>query len=265
MSVVIPHFNQPDFAEAAIKSVLAQTVMVGEVILVDDFSEPLVYQKLKRNCNNFPVTFIRLNINSGTPAVPRNVGVAAAKRDWVAFLDADDLWHPMKIERQLQVINQLSKDIMVCTEMVDFSDASPGTFLSDPYPAGQCLYEMISYRDQLVKYRTPLSSIMMPTSWMRDFPFPEDLRLRGREDVINIWRIQRRHGQAVKLSHPMIGYRRHCSQISKAKIKLFIIQMLSMWPILRLDHGPVEASAYWLCFVVTNAYLNLVREIRGRL
>lgn len=97
VSVIIPAFNAERYLAAAIGSVLAQTVCPAEIIVVDDGSA----DGTASIAGQFgpPVTCHR-RTHSGIAAT-RNSGIGAAQGNWLAFLDADDLWTPDKLERQL--------------------------------------------------------------------------------------------------------------------------------------------------------------------
>jgi glycosyltransferase involved in cell wall biosynthesis len=96
VSVVIPAYNHAALCEKAIASALAQTLRPIEVIVVDDGSDPPCVID-----NDDPaIRLIRLPLNRG-PSAARNEGVASASGDWIAFLDADDIWEPDKLAVQL--------------------------------------------------------------------------------------------------------------------------------------------------------------------
>ncbi|MBS1616063.1 MAG: glycosyltransferase family 2 protein [Bacteroidetes bacterium] len=96
-SVVIPAYNAAGSIRATLDSCLNQSLPPLEVIVVDDAgsdeSAPIV-----RGQFGDAVRLITLPRNSG-PSAARNVGIAAAKGTFIAFLDSDDCWHPQKLER----------------------------------------------------------------------------------------------------------------------------------------------------------------------
>ena len=102
VSVVIPYYNSSSFVSAALASVRAQTLAPLEIIVVDDASRREDAEVLDREARDCIV--LHLPKNRG-PSVARNVGIARAGGEWVAFLDSDDTWHPHKLERQMQVVN----------------------------------------------------------------------------------------------------------------------------------------------------------------
>lgn len=96
VAVIVPVFNGSRTLVDCIESLLSQTIPLAEIIAVDDCSADDSVALLKRT---FPqITLIRLPRNSGV-GYARNVGVAAACSDLIAFLDQDDLWLPTRCER----------------------------------------------------------------------------------------------------------------------------------------------------------------------
>jgi len=104
VSVIIPFHNAAATLAEAMDSVLAQTVPDWEAVLIDDGSTDDGAAMIQSMARRDPrVRLLRLPANIGT-ARARNAGIAAARGRFIAFLDADDRWLPMKLERQLPVL-----------------------------------------------------------------------------------------------------------------------------------------------------------------
>lgn len=95
VSVVIPAFNAGRYLRSALGSVLGQTWPAAEIIVVDDGST----DDTAVIAATFPGVRLIGKAHSGIAAT-RNAGVAEASHDYLAFLDADDLWMPEKLEKQ---------------------------------------------------------------------------------------------------------------------------------------------------------------------
>src|SRR5712675_1199611 len=96
VSVIIPTYNSGRLVVEAVESALAQTLAPAEILVVDDGSTDDTRDRLAKF--GPPVSYIHQE-NQGVAAA-RNRGIRAATGDLVAFLDADDVWHPKKLERQ---------------------------------------------------------------------------------------------------------------------------------------------------------------------
>jgi glycosyltransferase involved in cell wall biosynthesis len=113
ISVVIPCYLASSFLERAVNSVLSQSLMPVELILIDDASPDdgktsdliaSLAKKIENENLGVLVTPIYLNENTG-PGGARNAGWDSATQPWIAFLDADDAWDPEKIALQYQCIS----------------------------------------------------------------------------------------------------------------------------------------------------------------
>lgn len=101
VSVVIPTFNRRDLVQQTIESVLAQTYPAYEIIVVDDGSTDETEHALATRFGE-RIRYI-WHENRGE-SVARNLGIAAARGEYLAFLDSDDLWLPEKLSRQMLVM-----------------------------------------------------------------------------------------------------------------------------------------------------------------
>lgn len=98
VSVVLAVYNAAWCVERALDAVFEQTVPAAEVLVCDDGSEDGTPELIERRYGS-RVQVLRLPHRNASAA--RHDGLAAAKGDWLAFLDADDWWDPVKLERQL--------------------------------------------------------------------------------------------------------------------------------------------------------------------
>jgi len=115
ISAVIPAYNSAAFIGEAISSIRSQTHPVDEIIVVDDGSEDNTGEVTRQAGRD--IRYIRQD-NAG-PSSARNRGIASASGDLIAFLDADDLWVPDRIERQLDVIRHNPEIVLVAGDMAE--------------------------------------------------------------------------------------------------------------------------------------------------
>ena len=111
ISVIIPVYNSEKTIMRTIDSVMNQTLLPLEVIIVDDCSTNSQNRDLLIALSNKyeRVKIIFLNKNSG-PATARNSAWNIAKGKYIAFLDSDDVWHPKKLEIQYKFLEK-NKDV----------------------------------------------------------------------------------------------------------------------------------------------------------
>jgi len=109
VSLIIPTYNRCTSLKKALDSVLQQSVLANEIIVVDDGSTDATAKMLM---TYFPRVIYIKQENKGVSAA-RNTGIRQAKSEWISFLDSDDTWLKNKLEAQLAALRQAS-DIKVC-------------------------------------------------------------------------------------------------------------------------------------------------------
>jgi glycosyltransferase involved in cell wall biosynthesis len=108
VSVVMATYNGALFVREALASIAAQTLQPSEVIVVDDASTDDTREIVTawQSRSAVPVRLIRLEANSGGPARPLNRGIAAATGRYVAVLDQDDVFLPIKLAEQARALDE---------------------------------------------------------------------------------------------------------------------------------------------------------------
>lgn len=96
----MPSYNTAQYISQSIQSVLAQTYLNWELIIVDDCSTDNTENVVSVFLNDNRIKFLKNERNSGA-AVSRNRALREARGKWIAFLDSDDLWEPEKLEKQI--------------------------------------------------------------------------------------------------------------------------------------------------------------------
>ncbi|MFT5751108.1 MAG: teichuronic acid biosynthesis glycosyltransferase TuaG [Flavobacteriales bacterium] len=111
VSIITPLYNAQDFITQTIASIQAQTYQNWEQIIVDDLSTDASVTRVKElAATDERIRLITLSRNSGA-AEARNKATALATGDYMAFLDADDCWHPEKLERQIAFMQANDCDV----------------------------------------------------------------------------------------------------------------------------------------------------------
>lgn len=96
---IVPVYNGEKYLDETLDSVFAQTYSPLEIIVVDDGSTDGTAALIEARTED--ITYLHQE-NAG-PAAARNTGIAAAAADYLAFIDADDLWLPDKLKRQMEL------------------------------------------------------------------------------------------------------------------------------------------------------------------
>jgi len=178
ISVIIPCFRCAKTINRAIDSVLQQTNKPAEVILVDDASGNETACVLRQIEQQYPdwITVITLPKNSGA-ASARNAGWAVATQPYIAFLDADDSWHPEKLHIQHEYMRN-NPDVVLCGHHCVWLRTS------DKPPALLADYRVTRISGNSLLYKNAFST---PTVMLRcDVPFRFQEGIRYLEDLL-LW------------------------------------------------------------------------------
>ena len=114
-SVIIPCHNAGRWIAQTLRSVAAQTYPAYEVIVIDDASTDDSIVEIGRS--GVPVTL--LHVAAGNAAAARNAGIEAASGDWIALLDADDVWYPNYLARATKLLSYSDDVALMCTSRLD--------------------------------------------------------------------------------------------------------------------------------------------------
>jgi glycosyltransferase involved in cell wall biosynthesis len=173
VSVVTIFFNAEQFIEAAIESVFAQTYDDWELLLVDDGSSDrstaIARGYAKRHPGRIRYFEHARHANLGMSA-SRNLGVNSARGTYVAFLDADDVWLPHKLEEQVAILDSQPEAAMVYG-LCEFWYSWTG----DPQDQG---------RDFVHDLGVPSETLLQPPTLLTHFFFAQDAAIPGPTDVL---------------------------------------------------------------------------------
>ncbi len=111
VSVIIPVYNAEKFLIETLDSVIAQTYKNIEIICVDDCSSDNSAKIIESHKN---IKYLKTKRNTGTPIVPRNIGIKNATGEYILPLDADDKIAPSYIEKAVNEMQKSSADVVYC-------------------------------------------------------------------------------------------------------------------------------------------------------
>jgi len=111
-SVIIPAYNVSGIIGRAIRSAAAQTFPALEILVIDDCSTDNTVEVVKALARDIPALRLLSTSANGGAAAARNVGLRAAKADWIALLDSDDAWKPGRLKRLSEVASATSADFV---------------------------------------------------------------------------------------------------------------------------------------------------------
>lgn len=204
VSVIVPVFNLKDCLDAAVASALGQTFRDFEIILVDDGSTDGSRERIARYREEYPGSIRAILLEHGGAPAARNAGIAAARGEWIAFLDGDDAWKPEKLEAQMRLAAEDPRcNFIACAAEIL---GQGGWF--HPLPS-----QPIDLRLELLRRGCflTLSTVMIRRELLAGAGFDE--RLEGAQDIDLFLRL----ADAARLGlilQPLVMYRRRENAIS---------------------------------------------------
>ena len=185
VSVVIPTYNRAEKLVRALKSVLTQSVLPLEIIIIDDASTDGTAQ-IDFAAMSARIRYFRGEANLGG-AVSRNKGIECAVGNWIAFLDSDDVWLPDKLLRQRDVVRRRAAvDFFLCGNVISRkADGSESLYNHRPPRHGEDLSEYFLIEGN--SFQT--SALVVPAQAFRTVRFNESLKRHQDWDlVLNLMR-----------------------------------------------------------------------------
>lgn len=244
VSVVIPTHNRPELLARALRCALSQGDVTVEVVVVDDGSAADT-ATLLASTDDPRVRVLRHDVARGLSAA-RNAGIAAARGEWVAFFDDDDLWAPEKLSAQLAALRGQPGAEWCCTGAVAVDDSlriiGPG---QTPPPPGDVTAEVLS-RSTIPSGG---SSVVARVAAVREVGgFDEGLR--SLEDW-DLWvRLALRSPLAV-VARPLVAYRVNPASMAhdRATMDASYEILASRYASVREARGVRLADASWLKYM----------------
>ncbi|MFO7541334.1 MAG: glycosyltransferase [Thiobacillus sp.] len=159
ISVVMPCYNASPYVEEAIESVLGQSYPHVELIVVDDGSTDGSTDILQRLASAHPERITLLYQQRAGPFVARNLALAHAHGGTVAFLDADDTWHPDALQLLHDALVTESADLAYCGWQ------NIGVTANDPHPKTPPFFEPDQAVAHLLEHCPwPINSVLISRS-----------------------------------------------------------------------------------------------------
>ena len=226
VSVLTPAFKAERFLEAAVRSVLDQTFTNWELLIINDGST----DETGKIADSLAATDQRIRVihrngSSGRPAVPRNLALEQSKGRYIALLDADDLWHPQKLEKQIAFMQSAGARFSCTAYRRITEDGQLLSLIEVPLKAT---------RGRILANNTVgCLTVMIEKDLLTQFGFDEEPSLKGREDY-GLWlQILKQEKYVFGLNEELAQYRVVSGSISRNKKAMIVGQ----WRVYRKSAG----------------------------
>ena len=210
VSIICAAYNSSLYIEDTIRSILSQTYLNWELIIIDDCSTDNTVEIATKYVNScFRVNLIRNIVNSG-PGVTRNNGIAVAKGQYIAICDSDDIWFPEKLEHQISFMQK--KQIAISYTSYELINLC-GSRLNKTVRVAN---SPIGYTDYLKNTIIGFSTSVIDRNICKCIIFED---MRSREDTF-LWCTLLQQGyMAYGIDEVLVQYRIRDSSVSANKMK----------------------------------------------
>lgn len=248
VSIIIPVYNAEKYIYETLDTVRAQTYENWELLIVDDCGTDGTMDKVEdymEMVDDERIRIIRLPQNMGA-AIARNKGVYEAQGQYIAYLDADDLWVPDKLEKEIAFMKE--KEAAFVYSGYEFAnEKGEGTGKVVRVP------ETLVYKEALKNTTIFTSTVIFDTERINkkllEMPVIES------EDTALWWKVLRCGFVAYGLDENLVKYRRVGKSLSANKIRA----LYRIWYLYRRAEGlSLKCTMYNFCFWAYNAVLRRV-------
>ena len=243
ISVIVPVYNVENYIVETMECVEAQTYENWELLLVEDGSSDGTAERILRHVEEKGeprIRLIRQPSNMGA-AMARNTGLAEAGGRYIAYLDADDLWAPEKLEKEIHFLQEKAAAfVFTGYEFADQQGRGTGRVVHVP--------GTLSYKQALSNTTIFTSTVMFDTERI---PKEELVMPRMKSEDTALWfRVLRSGHTAYGLDENLVKYRRAGRTLSSNKLEA----VRRIWNLYRRWEGlGLCESAYHFCFWAVRA------------
>ena len=175
VSIIVPYFKKSNYIESCVKSILDQTYKNFEILIINDectTDSNFFLRKISFLDKRIKIINNKKNFGAG---ISRNIGISKSKGNFLAFIDADDMWKKSKLKSQ---INLMIKNNYLFTHtnyyIINESDKKIGKYKVNKY---------LNYKDLLKSCDIGLSTVVINSNIKSEIKFPN---LKTKEDYV-LW------------------------------------------------------------------------------
>lgn len=236
ISIIVPCYNMENYIADTIMSVKRQTYSNWELLIVDDVSTDQTTAVIEPFCKEDSRIHLAVKEQHTGIASSRNQAISKANGRYLAFLDADDVWHPEKLERQLRFVQE--QKIGFCYSSYDLIDETGK-------PLGKTIKSIgtLTYKDYLRNTIIGCSTVMVDTDIVGRVTVPD---FRTSEDTATWLDILKQGVKAYAIDEPLTSYRIREKSASSNKMKA----ASDLWKVYR-KHEKMsffKTAYYFFCY-----------------
>ena len=254
VSIIIPAFNAASVIAETLVSVMNQTFTDFEVLIVDDGSNDNTVDVAKTFCVA-DARFQLITSNHAGLSATRNIGIKQSRGEWIAFVDADDIWLPEKLARQMETVGERSE--------VDLSFTNYHFWDGTHVLRTRTFYEGMSAKNEILPRLIERCTYLVSAVIVRADLFKRvggfDVTLPCCEDW-DLWLRMAESGMTVAgIETPLVHYRRWPGNMTKNRLAMSEYKVVVLERNARASRHPSVRADYLRSIANARARLELVR------
>ena len=208
VSIIIPYYKKNEFFEETIQSILKQSYSNYEVILIYDDPDRKDLNFVKKNLKKIKNKKIIVNKKNLGAGSSRNAGIKIAKGKFIAFIDADDVWHKNKLKKQINFMKSEICDF----SYTDYSIVDEKNIFIKKIRAKK----LINYNCLIRSCDIGLSTVILNSVLLKKNKFPKTVT---KEDYI-LWLKLSKNGLKMKgLNLNLVNWRKSSNSLSSSVLQ----------------------------------------------
>lgn len=245
VSIITPCYNAENFIRETIESVIAQTYHHWEMIIVDDCSKDNSAKIINEYVAKDPrIKYFKTDKPSGSPTLPRNIGIKRAQGRFITFLDADDMYCPTKLENQLRQFSDRVGIVFSNYEKIRFDGTRNNRIIVGP--------KVVTYNKLLESGYIGCGTMMYDSSKTGLMQFKHV----GQEDYVFALEILKKGYVALNTNSVEALYRIVENSRSAQKLEMAKRQ----WTVLRdIERLPLIKALYYFCHYAIKGVLKFIK------
>ena len=203
VSVIVPYYRKSLNFENTLNSILKQTFFDLEIILIFDDDNDYEFKKFINILNKFDQKkiFVYKNIKNLGVSYSRNKGISLSRGDYIAFIDADDIWKFNKVQNQLNFMIKNDLDFSYTAYTKEFNYSVKKTVF----------YPKLNYKKMLKSCFIGLSTVMISKTLKNEIKFPN---IKTKEDYIVWLRLLRNRDYIYGLNQELTVWKKSKNSLS---------------------------------------------------
>ena len=208
VTIIVPYFKKKFFFKETINSILNQSYKNYEVILIyDDIDKSeikyvkYILKKIKRK----KIIINKKNVGAG---MSRNIGIKASKGKFIAFLDADDLWHKNKIKNQIDFMKEKKINFSYCGYQIISKSKKFIKKIISP--------KKVTFQKLLYACDIGLSTVILKSNLLKSNKFSS---LKTKEDYLLLLALSKKNIIMLGLDKNLVSWRKTDNSLSESTIQ----------------------------------------------